>query len=150
MTDVLPVLLRVNLALAIAVAGVMLLRLPARRLFGARIAYGLWILPPLAALAMLVPARVVTITVAATAAEAAPAALSAMATPESAPVDRGAHRRRVGRDHHGADPGRGLGGGLLGRGRGSRLGGGEHAQNKADRQGEIPPESRWRARRNGL
>jgi beta-lactamase regulating signal transducer with metallopeptidase domain len=89
MTDVLPVLLRVNLALAIAVAGVMLLRLPARRLFGARIAYGLWILPPLAALAMLVPARVVTITVAATAttAETASAALSAMATPDSAPFD---------------------------------------------------------------
>ena len=58
---VLATLLRANLALAVAVAGVMVLRLPVRRLFGARVAYGLWILPPLAALAMLVPARVVTI-----------------------------------------------------------------------------------------
>ena len=87
MTEVLSVLLRVNLALAIAVAGVMLLRLPARRLFGARIAYGLWILPPLAALAMLVPARVVTITVAAPPMEMARAAVGIAAAPERAPFD---------------------------------------------------------------
>ncbi|WP_372784449.1 M56 family metallopeptidase [Phenylobacterium sp.] len=62
MSDLLLVLLRVNLAVAAAIAAVMLLRLPARRLFGARIAYGLWSLVPLAALAMLLPARVVTLT----------------------------------------------------------------------------------------
>lgn len=81
MAEVLAVLLRVNLALAIAVAGVMVLRLPARRLFGARIAYGLWILPPLAALAMMVPARVVTLRLPAPSTEIAQAALPFMATP---------------------------------------------------------------------
>ncbi len=86
MTEALAVLLRVNLALAVAVAGVMVLRLPVRRLFGARIAYGLWILPPLAALAMLVPARVVTVRLAATAMETAettlaPATTVSMAAP---------------------------------------------------------------------
>lgn len=87
MTDVLAVLLRVNLAVAVAVAGVMLLRLPVRRLFGARIAYGLWILPPLAALAMLVPARVVTIRLAAPPMEMAGAAVGIAAAPASAPFD---------------------------------------------------------------
>lgn len=61
MSEVLLILLRVNLALALATGLVLALRLPARRLFGARVAYGLWGLVPLAALAMLVPARVVTV-----------------------------------------------------------------------------------------
>ncbi len=61
MSDLLVTLLRLNLAVAAAVALAMLLRLPARRLFGARIAYGLWSLVPLAALAMLLPARIVTV-----------------------------------------------------------------------------------------
>ena len=87
MAEVLGILLRVNLALAIAVAGVMVLRLPTRRLFGARIAYGLWILPPLAALAMLVPARLVTVRLAATAMETTQTALPSMATPAIAPFD---------------------------------------------------------------
>lgn len=81
MTEALAVLLRVNLALAVAVAGVMLLRLPVRRLFGARIVYGLWVLPPLAALAMLVPARVVTVRLAAMAMETTEAALAPAAAP---------------------------------------------------------------------
>ena len=63
MAEVLADLLRVNLVLAGAVAAVMVLRLPARRLFGARVAYGLWGLPPLAVLAMLVPARTLTVRV---------------------------------------------------------------------------------------
>jgi beta-lactamase regulating signal transducer with metallopeptidase domain len=63
MTEVWAVLLRVNVALAAAVALVLVSRLPARRLFGARVAYGLWALVPLAAAAMLVPARVVVLTV---------------------------------------------------------------------------------------
>jgi len=82
------ILLRANLALAVAVAGVMVLRLPVRRLFGARIAYGLWILPPLAVLAMLVPARVVTVRLAAAAMEATETALpSAGTVPGAAPFD---------------------------------------------------------------
>jgi len=60
MSDALLLLLRVNLAAAVAVAVVMALRLPARRLFGAGAAYGLWSLAPLAALAMILPVRVVT------------------------------------------------------------------------------------------
>jgi beta-lactamase regulating signal transducer with metallopeptidase domain len=60
MSEVLSALMRVNLALAAATGLVLVLRLPARRLFGARIAYGLWGLVPLAAMAMLAPARVVT------------------------------------------------------------------------------------------
>ena len=60
-SDALLLLLRINLAAAAAVAVVMLLRLPVRRLFGARIAYGLWSLVPVAAAAMLLPARVVTV-----------------------------------------------------------------------------------------
>jgi beta-lactamase regulating signal transducer with metallopeptidase domain len=88
MTEVLAALLRINLALAVAVAGVMLLRLPVRRLFGARIAYGLWILPPLAALAMLAPARVVTVRLAATAMETAETTFAPAATTSiTAPFD---------------------------------------------------------------
>nr|MEA2799813.1 hypothetical protein [Phenylobacterium sp.] len=60
MSEALSVLLRINLAVAAAIAVAMLLRLPVRRLFGARIAYGLWSLVPLAAAAMLLPPRVVT------------------------------------------------------------------------------------------
>ncbi|HEY0437500.1 MAG TPA: M56 family metallopeptidase, partial [Phenylobacterium sp.] len=61
MSDVLPALLRLNLGVAAAVALVLALRLPVRRMFGARVAYGLWALAPLAAAAMLLPARVVTV-----------------------------------------------------------------------------------------
>jgi beta-lactamase regulating signal transducer with metallopeptidase domain len=86
--EILATLLRVNLALAVAIAGVMALRLPVRRLFGARVAYGLWILPPLTALAMLVPARVVTVRLAAAAMETAETAFApAGATLPAAPFD---------------------------------------------------------------
>ncbi len=50
-------LARANLAAAAAILLVLALRRPARRLFGARVAYGLWIVAPLAALAVLAPAR---------------------------------------------------------------------------------------------
>ena len=50
-------LARANLAAAAAILVVLMLRRPARRLFGARAAYGLWIVTPLAALAVLLPAR---------------------------------------------------------------------------------------------
>lgn len=53
--DVLEALVRANLATAAAVILVLLLRRPARRAFGARAAYALWLTPPLAALAGLLP-----------------------------------------------------------------------------------------------
>jgi beta-lactamase regulating signal transducer with metallopeptidase domain len=63
MSDALLVLLAANLAAAVAIALVMVLRAPARKLFGPRIAYGLWLVVPLAALGILLPARVMTVTV---------------------------------------------------------------------------------------
>jgi beta-lactamase regulating signal transducer with metallopeptidase domain len=54
-------LLRVNLALAAAILLVLVLRRPVRALFGARAAYGLWIIAPLAAIAVLLPARTVQV-----------------------------------------------------------------------------------------
>ncbi len=87
MTELLDVLLRANLALALAVAGVMVLRLPARRLFGARVAYGLWILPPLAVLAMLAPARMVTVHVPMTTTGTMDATFDAASTPDVVPFD---------------------------------------------------------------
>jgi beta-lactamase regulating signal transducer with metallopeptidase domain len=62
MSDALLLLARINLAAGAAVVLVMLLRRPARRLFGAGVAYGLWALVPLFAAAMLAPARVVRLT----------------------------------------------------------------------------------------
>ncbi|MBI1185811.1 MAG: hypothetical protein GC206_00465 [Alphaproteobacteria bacterium] len=53
--------LRLNLVLAAAVLIVLALRAPIRTAFGARIAYCLWALPPIAAAAALVPARAVEI-----------------------------------------------------------------------------------------
>lgn len=63
MSDVFFILCGVNLGLAAAVGLVLILRLPVRALFGAGVAYGLWILPPLAAIAMLLPARVMVMSV---------------------------------------------------------------------------------------
>jgi len=57
-SEVLAGLLRANLVLAIGVLAVMALRVPARRVFGPEVAYGLWAAPPLAAFASLMPARV--------------------------------------------------------------------------------------------
>jgi beta-lactamase regulating signal transducer with metallopeptidase domain len=74
MVDLFFGLLSANLALAIAVAVVMAVRLPVRRLFGARVAYGLWSLPPLAVLGLLLPARVMKVTVPSLPAQARPAA----------------------------------------------------------------------------
>jgi beta-lactamase regulating signal transducer with metallopeptidase domain len=62
MSDALALVLRLNLALAAAVGLVFLLRRPVRAAFGARIAYGLWAMVPLALAAMLIPSRVVTLT----------------------------------------------------------------------------------------
>ena len=46
-----------NLAAGAAILLVLALRAPARRRFGARLTYALWLLPPLAAAATLLPAR---------------------------------------------------------------------------------------------
>ena len=56
MTDLIADLLRANLAASLAIALVFALRLPARRMFGAEIAYRLWLVVPLAFLASLIPA----------------------------------------------------------------------------------------------
>jgi beta-lactamase regulating signal transducer with metallopeptidase domain len=64
MSETLALLIRVNLAAGAAVALVLVLRKPLRRVFGPGVAYGLWALPVLAALAMLAPAQVVTVPVA--------------------------------------------------------------------------------------
>lgn len=87
MADLFTDLLNLNIALAVAVAAVMVLRLPARRLFGARVAYGLWVLPLLAGLAMLAPARVMMVKV--PAASEALAATGGVATTAvtDAPID---------------------------------------------------------------
>jgi beta-lactamase regulating signal transducer with metallopeptidase domain len=61
MSDALALLLRLNLAAAAAVIAALALRVPVRRLFGPRVAYGVWALAPIAALAMLAPARVVPV-----------------------------------------------------------------------------------------
>ncbi len=58
-SEFLAALLRVNLAIAVAVLVVLVLRGPVRRLFGAETAYGLWAAPPLAALGAVMPPRTV-------------------------------------------------------------------------------------------
>ena len=55
--DILGGLLRTNLAAGVAILGVIALRKMVRPRFGARVAYGLWLLPVLASAAVLAPAR---------------------------------------------------------------------------------------------
>ncbi len=57
-SDILAALLRFNLVLSLGVIVVLALRFLIRRLFGPEIAYGLWAVPPVAALASILPARV--------------------------------------------------------------------------------------------
>jgi beta-lactamase regulating signal transducer with metallopeptidase domain len=59
--EIIDLLLRLNLALAAGIALVLMLRLPARRWFGARVAYALWLIPLAAALMCFVPGRVETV-----------------------------------------------------------------------------------------
>ena len=59
--DILGGVLRMNLAAGAAILVVMALRKPFRPRFGARLAYGLWLLPVLAAAAVVSPARQVVI-----------------------------------------------------------------------------------------
>lgn len=64
MADVLLGLVRLHLAVSVAILVLLALRKPAQRVFGAEVAYGLWLVAPLAAVASLGPAP--------TAAEGAP------------------------------------------------------------------------------
>ncbi|KQY29915.1 hypothetical protein ASD38_11420 [Caulobacter sp. Root487D2Y] len=59
--DLLTLLIRANLAIGAAVILALILRRPARRLFGARAAYALWLIAPLAMAASLLPARTVVV-----------------------------------------------------------------------------------------
>src|SRR5687767_12681349 len=70
--EILEILLRVNLAAAVAVVLVLLLRGHLRRAAGSRIAYALWLAVPVAVLGSLLPARKI-IAAAPSAANEAPA-----------------------------------------------------------------------------
>ena len=60
-SDLILFLAKANLALAAAVLLALVLRKPVRAAFGARSAYALWLIVPLSILALLIPARTVTL-----------------------------------------------------------------------------------------
>ena len=62
--DLLDLVVRANLVLGGAIALVLLARAPMRRVFGARISYALWLIPPLAAATCFLPTRTQVVTVA--------------------------------------------------------------------------------------
>ncbi|QGZ93326.1 M56 family metallopeptidase [Terricaulis silvestris] len=59
--DLLGLLMRLVLVVSAAIALVLALRIPMRAAFGARVAYALWLLVPIAAIAAVMPARLVLI-----------------------------------------------------------------------------------------
>ena len=61
--DLLALLVRANLAIGAAILLVLILRRPVRRPFGAPAAYALWMVAPLAVVAVMLPARTVTVPV---------------------------------------------------------------------------------------
>lgn len=61
--DLLKLLMEATVASSLAIAVVLVLRVPLRKFFGARVAYTIWCLVPLALLAVLVPAQDVVVTV---------------------------------------------------------------------------------------
>lgn len=71
-TELILALVRANLAASVLILAVFAARQPVRRLFGARLAYGLWLAPPLGALAALMPSRVERVIIDAPVAVAAP------------------------------------------------------------------------------
>lgn len=79
MSDIALRFLLANLAAAVAIILVLALRRPARAAFGARLAYCLWLLVPLAALGSLLPPRIVEI------ARPAPAMTASYPPPSIAP-----------------------------------------------------------------
>ena len=74
-------LAKANLALAAAVLLVLALRKPVRAAFGARSAYALWLIAPLSILALLIPARTITLPY-----QPTPAPVVANAPPQAAAV----------------------------------------------------------------
>jgi beta-lactamase regulating signal transducer with metallopeptidase domain len=54
--DLISLLVRTNFAVALAIAGVLILRRPVRHLFGPRRAYGIWLVAPLSVFGCLMPA----------------------------------------------------------------------------------------------
>jgi len=87
MHELLDAAIRVNLALAAAIALILALRAITRRLFGARVAYALWAAAPIAAAAALLPTRTVEVQ-----ATAPPIAQAITAFPiNGAVVDAAAH-----------------------------------------------------------
>jgi beta-lactamase regulating signal transducer with metallopeptidase domain len=85
--DLLSLIVRTNIALAVCVLFVLAVRSPTRRLVGARIAYALWLIPPLAALACLLPARTEFIRLPAMLLSARADALSVAPTPHQLMID---------------------------------------------------------------
>ncbi len=79
--EILDLLLRLNLALAAGIALVLVLRLPVRHWFGARVAYALWLIPIAAALMCFVPGRVENIVLELPTARAGAVAPTAETTP---------------------------------------------------------------------
>ena len=113
-SEILSLLVRTNLALAAAVVLALTLCRPVRALFGAGAAYGLWLIAPLAVLAVQLPARVMTVAtpVRSVAANTPPALIAALRpTPMNRPEAKAPDspkivtQRRV--------PTRGLGEGLV-------------------------------------
>ncbi len=60
--DLLKLLLEATIAVSLAIAVVIIARVPMRKLFGARIAYTLWCLVPFALIAVFIPAKEIVIT----------------------------------------------------------------------------------------
>lgn len=60
--DLLKMLLEATVASSLAIAVIVIARIPMRKLFGARVAYTLWSLVPLALIAVLIPAQEIVIT----------------------------------------------------------------------------------------
>ena len=86
-SEILASLVEANLALAAAVLLVLALRRAVRAVFGARIAYALWLIAPLAIIALLIPAR--TIVLPAPAPEAAVSQVVVLPVPASESVQTG-------------------------------------------------------------
>lgn len=96
-SDILALLLRANLAIAAAVLLVLIMRRPVRSLFGARSAYGLWLIAPLAVLAVLLPPRTITVQAPAAPTPAAPAVAATTAgAPATVKPEAAAQPQRVG------------------------------------------------------
>src|SRR3954469_18374347 len=96
--DILRALASANLVAGVTVVVILALRVPVRRMFGSRAAYALWLAVPLAALAILLPPRVITVTVSAPlpvfssparqAPVAGPALTAGPSAPQRPPIDR--------------------------------------------------------------